>query len=180
VFYGRPLSGKGAGGPELGGVSPPALARPPAAAAPPARPKPNAPAGTRARSLPRQDDLAAARRLANAGRLEEAEVACRRALVSDPMSGPAHWLLATIAEGRGDLDAARRAWVQALYVRHDDPVATFRLGLLEWRRGRTQAARRRLRAALELVESIAADAWLDEPGGLSTASVRSTIGILLG
>jgi chemotaxis protein methyltransferase CheR len=126
------------------------------------------------------DDLADATRLADGGRLDEAERVCRGALRRHSVSVPAHVLLATIAEARGDLGGASLAWRQVLYLRADDPLAAFRLGLVEWRRGRTDAARRRLRNSLATLEPLADDLVLDGREGLTVAAVRSTIAMLLG
>lgn len=120
-----------------------------------------------------------ARALADAGRLDEALARCRSALARDRRISSGYTLLATIAEARGDLEGACHALGRAAYLEPRDPLTQFRLGLLEWRRGRTVKARARLRAAMTLLDGLPDERLLDGHEGLTVARVRSVATTLL-
>lgn len=119
--------------------------------------------------------LREARVLADRGDLGEAERRCRRALGLDPRVTGGYALLAAIADGRDDLDGACHALGRAIYLRREDPVPYFQLGLLEWRRGRTPQAHARLRTALRLLDGRPDEDRLDGASGLTVGRVRSVI-----
>ena len=121
------------------------------------------------------DLLLQARRLADTGDLAAAEQACHRALALDRRAAGGYALLAAVADAREDLDGACDALGRAIYLRPDDPLLQFRLGLLEWRRGRTSRARARLRAAEALLDGRPDAMLLDEGEGLTVGRVRSAI-----
>ncbi len=151
---------------------------PPAVVPRVARPLPVNPAPRVALADPRVL-LDEARALADAGHLDEALARCRSALARDRRLPLGYALLATIAEARGDLEGACHALGRAGYLEPGDPLTQFRLGLLEWRRGRTAQARVRLRAALTLLNG-RPDAWLlDGRDGPTAGRVRSVATTLL-
>jgi chemotaxis protein methyltransferase WspC len=78
------------------------------------------------------DLLAEARRLADAGDLENAAVACVRALGERGHDAEAYALLGTIEHGRGRREEAFRAWQRAVYLDPDHRVALLQLALA-WR-----------------------------------------------
>lgn len=117
--------------------------------------------------------LADAGGLADAGRLEEADARCREAIARNRLDPAGYRLLATIAEGRDDLEGACHALGRVLFLQPEDSVASFRLALIEWRRGRIGSARRRMRAVLSIIEGLPDDALLDEAVNLSVAHVRA-------
>ncbi|MFZ5853045.1 MAG: CheR family methyltransferase [Chloroflexota bacterium] len=159
------------------GAAPPAAA-PPAAAPPAVRPRlaNSAPrvAVTDPRSL-----LEEARALADAGHLDEAQARCRLALERDRRLPLGYVLLATIAEARDDLAGACHALGRAAYLEPGDPVTQFRLGLLEWRCGRTTKAGARLRAAMVLIDGLPDERLLDGHAGLTVGRVRRVAMTLL-
>lgn len=120
-----------------------------------------------------------ARALADAGRLDEALARCQSALARDRRIGRGYALLATIAEARGDLEGACHALGRSAYLEPGDPVTQFRLGLLEWRRGRTTKAGARLRAAMTLLDGLPDERLLDGHEGLTVGRVRSVATTLL-
>ncbi len=158
-------------------VAPPVVA-PPLVAPSVAGPRPVDPA-PRATVVDPRTLLDEARALADAGRLDDALARCRLALARDRRLVGGYVLLATIAEARGDLEGACHALGRAGYLEPGDPVTQFRLGLLEWRRGRTTKARGRLRAALTLLDGLPDERLLDGPDGLTVARVRTVATTLL-
>ncbi|MBX9578965.1 MAG: tetratricopeptide repeat protein, partial [Gemmataceae bacterium] len=104
------------------------------------------PAPVPAPSAPPPDPLAAARRLADAGRLDEAKVACERALATAPTAG-LHSLGGVIHLASGRPDEAAAAFRKALYLDPDHPEALDHMAALAEGRGDRPAAaafRRRL------------------------------------
>jgi chemotaxis protein methyltransferase WspC len=114
-----------------------------AAAAPPAAtPLPQAP--------PALDQAA---RLADQGRLDEAERLCREALREQPSSAQAMYLLGLVHDARGEVDPAGDCYRRALYLdpRHEE--ALLHLALLRERQGDAAGARRLQERARRLQRS---------------------------
>jgi chemotaxis protein methyltransferase CheR len=110
--------------------------------------------------------------LADAGRLDEAETIARQLVRSPRPPAAAFALLAAIAEARGDLDAASHALGRALYLAPNDPMALFRLGLVEWRRARLGAARSRMRGVLAALEPRDDADLVDPIHGITAGAMR--------
>jgi chemotaxis protein methyltransferase CheR len=110
--------------------------------------------------------------LADRGRLDEAEAIARDVVRSGRPDAKAFWILATIAEARGELDAACHALGRVLYFAPSDPLALFRLGLLEWRRGRLAPARARMRATLAVLEHRPDTDLVDGDHGITAGAIR--------
>lgn len=146
----------------------------------PTRPRPARPArpAPRAARPPAPDHLTVARSLADLGRLREARRAVDLAVRERPLDRQAHLLLALVAEAEDDLAGAAAALRRAVYLDRSDANAQFRLGLVEWRLGRTAQARARLATAVRLVEGHDDDRVLDGAPDLTVARVRSTARML--
>jgi chemotaxis protein methyltransferase WspC len=99
---------------------------------PAARADPLAPAACPA---PAPGTLAAARRLADAGRLAEAQAACDRLLQARPADADALALLGVVLLAAGSADAAYDALGKALYLAPDHPEAITHMIPLCERRG---------------------------------------------
>ncbi len=156
----------------------PHVALPPVAAKAVAGPRPVGPAPKVVVADPHAL-LDEARALADAGRLDEALARCQSALARDRRLPLGYALLATIADARGDLEGACHALGRAAYLEPTDPLTQFRLGLLEWRRGRTVKARVRLRATMALLDGLPDERPLDGHDGLTVGRVRSVATTLL-
>ncbi|MFK3738657.1 CheR family methyltransferase [Massilia sp. TN1-12] len=133
-------------------AAPAPAARPPARPAPPA-PLPTAPAAApvRARATP-QDQLAQARRHADAGRMAEAETLCRGLLARQPDLADAWFLLGAIDEAAGRTRAAERCWRRCTYLDPQHYEALCSLALLHEQLGdavRGASFRRRAAQAYE-------------------------------
>lgn len=138
-------------------TTPPAARRPrtvavaaPAAPVAPAAPAPVAPA-VRARAAP-QEQLAQARRHADAGRLADAESLCRALLARLPELADAWFLLGVIDEAAGRTRAAERCWQRCVYLDPQHYEALCSLALLHEQLGdgaRGAGFRRRAALAFE-------------------------------
>nr|WP_314539611.1 CheR family methyltransferase [uncultured Massilia sp.] len=121
-----------------------------AVAAPAAVPAASAPAApaVRARATP-QEQLAQARRHADAGRLAEAETLCRALLARLPELADAWFLLGVIDEAAGRNRAAERCWQRCVYLDPQHYEALCSLALLHEQLGDgARGASFRRRAAL--------------------------------
>jgi chemotaxis protein methyltransferase CheR len=110
--------------------------------------------------------------LADRGRLDEADAIARDVIRNGRPDAKAFWILATIAEARGELDAACHALGRVLYLAPNDPLALFRLGLLEWRRGRLAPARVRMRATLAVLEHRPDTDLVDGDHAITAGAIR--------
>jgi chemotaxis protein methyltransferase CheR len=85
------------------------------------------------------------------GRLDDAEVQCRRLLERDGLHAGAHYLLALCREGDGDPRGAAEHDRRAAYLDPGFALPRLRLGLLARRDGDRDLARRELEDALRLL-----------------------------
>ncbi|PRY33513.1 CheR family methyltransferase [Pseudosporangium ferrugineum] len=90
--------------------------------------------------------------LAQAGRLEEAEIVCRRLLDVDGLYADAHHQLAVCLEGGAAVDVAIGHYRLAAYLDPGFAMPRLRLGLLARRRGELRTARTELERALALLK----------------------------
>jgi chemotaxis protein methyltransferase CheR len=89
--------------------------------------------------------------LAHAGRLDDAEIACRRLLDVDGLCADAHHLLAVCLEGDASVDVAIAHYRLAAYLDPAFAMPRLRLGLLSRRRGDDRVAGPELDRALHLL-----------------------------
>lgn len=127
-------------------VVPRATALPPRPrpAGPPPRvpPRPAPPPAARAIHPPAADPLAAAARLADAGRFDEAERLCGEHLRAQPESAAALHLLGLVHDARGDVERAGDCYRKALYLDPQHREALLHLALLLEQQGRFDEAQR--------------------------------------
>jgi chemotaxis protein methyltransferase CheR len=110
--------------------------------------------------------------LADRGRLDEADAIAQDIVRNGQPDASAYWILAAVAEARGELEAACHALGRVLYLAPNDPLALFRLGLLEWRRGRLAPARVRMRATLAVLEQRRDTDLVDGNHGITAGAIR--------
>ncbi|MFI5493681.1 CheR family methyltransferase [Actinoplanes sp. NPDC051859] len=91
--------------------------------------------------------------LAQAGRLAEAEMVCRRLLDADGLNADAHHQLAVCLEGGAAVDVAIGHYKLAAHLDPGFAMPRLRLGLLARRRGENQTASAELDRALTLLRS---------------------------
>jgi chemotaxis protein methyltransferase CheR len=105
--------------------------------------------------------------LAHGGRLDAAEVACRRLLLADELNAGAHYVLALCREGVADRIGAAEHDRTAAHLDPGFAMPRLHLGLLARRQGDRDAARRELRQARILFECEVASRLLLFGGGFS-------------
>jgi chemotaxis protein methyltransferase WspC len=151
-LYRRAAPGSASGGreppdaPTIRGLTPPARRDQPGGSRPPLAKNPPEPMPTPAPDVAQPDPEPDIRRLADAGRLDEARAACERALAAAPSAG-LHSLGGVIHLASGRPDEAAAAFRKALYLDPGHPEALDHMAALAEGRGDRPAAaafRRRL------------------------------------
>ncbi|NUP08631.1 MAG: hypothetical protein HOW73_21495 [Polyangiaceae bacterium] len=143
----RKASGEISAPPSLAKMTPPA--RPAMrAATPAARPRvaPQPPPPARPPSV-RPPSLADARRLADVGRLREAEEICQAHLKANGDLADAHFLLGLIRDAQGDADCAVESYKRTLYLDPEHVEALMHLASVMSKRGERASAERLLARA---------------------------------
>ena len=129
--------------------------------------------------LPEQHDrdafARAARVCANEGRLGEAVEWCEKAVATDKLNPEYHYLLATIRQEQGQVDAAAHSLRRALYLDPDFVLAHFALGNLRLAQSRRRDAGRHFANALALLRARAHDEILPESEGLTAGRLEEII-----
>lgn len=120
---------------------------------------------------PDEDLLLAAVLLTQAGRLAEAEAACRRLLEADGLNNGAHYVLALCREGADDAPGAVEHHQTAAYLDPAFAMPHLHLGLLARRAGDEGAARRELAQAVALLRGEDAARLLLFGGGFGRAAL---------
>jgi chemotaxis protein methyltransferase CheR len=149
----------------------------------PATPVPVAHAATAIATFfasPREDPLEAARRCANAGRLEEALTACHDAVEIDRTNPVAHFLYATICHELGRLEEAVAALRRTLYLDQDFILAHHALGGLYKRLGKRKESRRHLAIAFTLLSARNRDDIVPESDGMTCGRLVESVRAMTG
>lgn len=144
----------------------------PIPAGPPIAPRPVAPEP--APSAPVQL-LAAARALANQGKLGEATAACDQLLALHKLEPAAHYLRAVIFEENGEPENAVAALRNALYLEPEFVVAHWQLGNSMRAQERWTEADRHFENALALLRRRPADEMIPETEGLTAGAMIEMI-----
>jgi len=148
-----------AGMPLPAAVSP---AVPPAArTAPPPAVAPCAPGAPPATAPGAEGLLGTAQELADRGEYESAEQTCRQALSVAPLAPGPHFLLAQLAQLRGDFERAGELLDKTLYLDPRSVAATLELAALCERTENLRRAQSLRRAALDIVRALPGDAVVE-------------------
>ncbi|WP_293408484.1 hypothetical protein [Phenylobacterium sp.] len=115
------------------------------------------------------DDI---RRLADEGRLAEAEAACRTALERGADQAVLYFYMGLVEQGQGRLAEAEESLRKAAYLDGQFVMAHYHLGLVRLDRGRRESGRRALSAAARLAASLSPTARLCEGEGLTAGDLR--------
>ena len=126
---------------------------PAAAQRTPGAPQPGAP---RAEEL-----LATAREFADRGEYDQAEQSCRQLLAAAPLDAEPHFLLAQLAQLRGDFELAGELLDKTLYLDPRCVAAYLELAALCERAENLPRAQTLRRAALDIVRSLPGDAMVE-------------------
>lgn len=119
-----------------------------------------------------------ARRLANLGRLADAEQQARQAVAEQKLAPPAHFLLASILAERGEFTDAIQAYQRTLYLEPGFIMAHVALaGVLQLQQ-QPAAARRHLRNADRLLQPLADDTEIPESDGLLARELRQQLSLM--
>lgn len=130
---------------------------------------------TQAAAANREESGQAARDLANQGRLDEAAERCHAVISSDRLNPGYHYLLATIQQEQGRVEAAAQSFARALYLDSDFVLAYFALGNLYRSQGRQREAQKQFDDALRLLRRHPADEILPESEGMTAGRLGEII-----
>jgi chemotaxis protein methyltransferase CheR len=119
--------------------------------------------------------LLLARSLANQGRLSPALEWCDRVIAVDKLNGQAHYLRAGILQELGAAEEAGAALQRVLYLEPGFVLAHAALGNLALRRGKTAAADRHFRNALQLLGTYAPEQALAQAEGVTAGRLAEII-----
>lgn len=104
-----------------------------------------------------EDWLAVARTFADRGEYDQASQACRSALSITPLAPEPHFLLAQLAQIKGDFEQARELLDKTLYLDPRSVAATLELAALCQRSENLTRAQTLRRAALDIVRTLPTD-----------------------
>lgn len=105
---------------------------------------------------------ATARTHADRGEYDLAEQMCRKALAADPLAAAPYFLLAQLAQIKGDIEQARECLNKAIYLDHNCVAAYLELAALHERAGDTPRAQVLRRAALGIVRALPDDTQIEQ------------------
>lgn len=108
-----------------------------------------------------EDMLAAARALADGGDYDQAVQVCRRVLTVAPLAPGPHFLLAQLAQLRGDFEQAAELLNKTLYLDPRSVAATLELAALCERIENLPRAQTLRRSALDIVRSLPGDSVIE-------------------
>ena len=147
-------------------VAPPGQTRCPPLAEPPPVELRRRPPPTSA-TQPAGPSLAPIRALADAGRLQEAALACAEALEAHPLDARLHFYDGVIAQAAGQRGRADAALRRAIYLEGSMVMAHYHLGLLLLDGPTPEAGRRVMTQVVKLCKALPEDRILPESDGLS-------------
>ncbi|OGR36978.1 MAG: hypothetical protein A2051_06015 [Desulfovibrionales bacterium GWA2_65_9] len=114
-------------------------------------------------AAPSADDLlAAAREFADRGAYDRAEQSCRQALGLSPLAADPYFLLAQLAQIRGDFDSARELLEKTLYLDPHNVAGYLELSSLCERADNLPRAQTLRRAALGILRALPGDAVVEQ------------------
>lgn len=119
--------------------------------------------------------LAEVRALADAGRFQDAEVLCRRALSAQPLSAALHFYEGLVAQALKKPAEAEKAFRRSIYLDKSFAMAHYHLGLLLLADGRQGAGRRSLSNAGRIAAAMPGETVLEETDGLTAQEMRNLI-----
>ncbi len=143
---------------------------PVAPASVPADASANAPADAKASTSP---DFSRAWRLADAGRLQEAQELCQRLRAQNPMEAEAHFLAAVLAEELGDSAAARDALRKVIYLEPAMIAAHVHLERLQSLAAEVEVARKTRETLARLLADLPAEMRVPWMGDTRVGELRS-------
>jgi len=125
------------------------------------RPAPHAPQGPSPIAPSADELLASAHAFADRGEYNQATRACHHALAIAPLAPQPHFLLAQLAQLKGDVEQARQLLDKTLYLDPINVAATLELAALYESAENLSRAQTLRRAALDIVRALPGDAVID-------------------
>jgi len=136
---------------------------------------PHAPHEQRAEAPPHSPaDLQRAKVLADQGKLEDAVRLCESILARDRLDHEAYFLLAAIAQERGEIVAAVEALRRVVYLAPDFASAHFLLGSILMRQGQHKQGVRSMETVVRLLSSLPCDDEVPGSDGLTAGRLLET------
>lgn len=120
-----------------------------------------------------------ARALADQGKLAEALARCDQWIATDALDAGGRYLRAAILQEYGEIDQARRALQQAVYLQPDFVLAHFALGNLARLEGKADESDKHFGNALALLLRCAPDEVLPQSDGLTAGQLREIVASLI-
>lgn len=112
---------------------------------------------------------------ANLGKLEEAELLCKKTIEMNKLNPNIYYLLATIMQEQGDDENAMSFLKSALYLNPDFVLAHFLYGTLCLKSGNTLAGNKSFKNALSGLAKFSSDDILPESDGITAGRFKEII-----
>ncbi len=119
-------------------------------------------------------DLQRAKALADQGKLEDAVRLCESVLAQDRLGHEAYFLLAAIAQERGEIEAALGALHRVVYLAPDFAAAHFLLGSILLCQGRHKQGLRSMETVVRLLQALPCDEKVPGSDGLAAGRLLET------
>lgn len=116
-----------------------------------------------------------AKSYANMGKVEKAKYWCEKAIDSEKLNPEIYYLLSTILQAAGDINASIRALKQALYLDPEFIMAHFTLGLLQQQENKLYESKKSITNALSLLKNKDPDEMLTYSDGMTAGLLIDTI-----
>ena len=123
---------------------------------------------------PSPTDLQRAKVLADQGKLEDALRLCESILAQDRLDHEAYFLLAAIAQERGEIPSALGALRRVVYLAPDFASAHFLLGSILLRQGQHKQGLRSMETVVRLLSSLPCDEEVPGSDGLTAGRLLET------
>ncbi len=116
-----------------------------------------------------------ARAYANQGKLDEAQMWCERAIISDRLNPGGYYLRAVILQEQGVFDEAAKYLKRAIYLDQNFALAHFGLGNLYANQGKKKEASKYFDNALFILKKMPKDEILPESEGITAGRLSEII-----
>lgn len=130
---------------------------------------------TQAKTAVYETEFHLAQRFADMGQYEQAEHYCRQAMEADPFATGPYYLLAQMAEDRGDPTATKAFLKKVLYISPTAVAAYLFLASLYQREGQTARANKMRAAAIELLQQQPANAAVEQYPNLTAGDLLNQL-----
>ncbi|MCD6584358.1 MAG: hypothetical protein J7K96_01220 [Desulfobacteraceae bacterium] len=112
---------------------------------------------------------------ANIGELDQAKTWCEKAIDTEKLNPELYFLLSTIFQSAGNVDASMKSLKQSIYLDPDFIMAHFTLGMLLLQKNRPVESRKSMNNALSLLEQKDTEEILPYSEGIAAGRLIETI-----